>query len=205
LLVQQENAPYDPFTGPGLIDGENAIYLSNGSGYDNSYNAINNFPDLGCSVIYWNTGSAQLYNSGKIQTLDPSSSKFGFSPITIPFGDTKAGDYIRFEYNKNQVYNIVRVISEYAGPPYSSPTLRMIVTPSIGSITGINTNITSSHFCIYRVINDGTYVVLDVKKDFSNVDGESYTGIIQPEFVSTELKNNYDKILTDLTQKNIIS
>jgi len=203
LLVQQENAPYDPTIGPNYIDGANAIYKSSpASLFKNGYNYVYDYPNANYSYIFWNSGSAQLYNSGKIQTLDPASDAMGFSQITIPFGDTKRGDYIRLEYNKNQVYNIVDVTPISAG---SYPTLRMKVTPNIGTISGINTSITSSHFCIYRVINDGTYVVLDVKKENLNSDGESYTGIIQPEFVSTELKGNYDKIITDLTQKNIIS
>jgi hypothetical protein len=122
-----------------------------------------------------------------------------FSPITIPFGDIQPGDWIRFEYNKNQVYNIYQVSQ---GNNY----VELRITPSLSNITDEDSQtINVNHFVIYRVINDGTYVVLDVKKDALNSEGESYTGIIQPEFISIELKGNYDKIITDLTQKNIIS
>ena len=78
----------------------------------------------------------------------------------------------------------------------------MKVTPNIGTIEGANLGITKGHFVIYRVINDGTYVTLDVKKD---APGGAYTGILQPEFISNELINKYDKIITDLTSKEVIN
>jgi hypothetical protein len=51
------------------------------------------------------------------------------------------------------------------------------------------------------VINDGVYVTLDVRKD---APGGAYSGILQPEFVSQELVDKYDKIIQTLTEKELI-
>jgi hypothetical protein len=58
------------------------------------------------------------------------------------------------------------------------------------------------HFVLYRIINDGTYVVLDVNKVQT---GNSFTGIIQPEYISQTLKDNYNNIIQNLTQEGLIS
>jgi hypothetical protein len=194
LLIQQENAPYTPEEGPEYIDGVNSIYLRGGV-----FNSIEDHPDEKFSYVFWDVNTAQIYNNpGLIQTLDPASSAFGFSEIKIPFSDVKRGDKIRFEYNKEQNYTI-NDITLYDDSGYT--ILRMTITPNVGTIQGSNSGVISSHFCIYRVIDDGTYVVLDVKKD---APGGAYSGILQPEFISKELVQKYDKIITDLTSKEII-
>jgi len=144
---------------------------------------------------------SNLYNSGLTQYLTSASFENGlnFSPIAIPFSDIKSGDFIRFEYNKEQVYTITKVFELSI---YGVDTTAVEITPSLTNLNGFNTQtININHFVAYRVINDGTYVVLDIKKETS---GNSFTGIIQPEFVSKELTINYDKIITDLTQKGIV-
>jgi hypothetical protein len=55
---------------------------------------------------------------------------------------------------------------------------------------------------MYRILNDGTYVILNIDKPVS---GSSFTGVIQPEYVSQELIDKYSDIIQDLTQKGIIS
>jgi hypothetical protein len=153
------------------------------------------------SILVFSTSSYRLYNSGLTQNLPTASAdNMNFSPITLPFSSVSPGDYIRFEYNKDQVYCITEVGDYITG---GSSTLSMKVTPNIGSYDGLNTgNITENHFVIYRIVNDGTYVVLDVPKTSP---GSSFTGIIQPEYISQELKNNYSNIIQDLTSKGLIS
>jgi hypothetical protein len=187
-----------------LIDGVNAIYAFPSSSISASYCAILDNPTQGYSDVVFFSSSRFIYDSGLIQNLDSASSAINFSPITIPFGDTKPGDFIRFEYNKEQVYTITGVTEDYLflGVPIPN-TLAFKVVPNIGSTQGVNTSIQrTGHFVIYRVINDGTYIVLDVPKP---VAGNSFTGIIQPEFISKELTDNYDKIIMDLTSKEIIN
>lgn len=195
LLIQQENAPYTPESGSAYIDGVNSIYLRDGV-----FNSIEDHPDQEFSYVFWDVNTAQIYNnSGLIQTLDSKSAEFGFSEIKIPFSDVKPGDKIRFEYNKTLQNFTITDIRLYDDSGYT--ILRMTITPNVGTIQGPNSDILSSHFCIYRVINDGTYVTLDVKKD---APGGAYSGILQPEFISDELVKKYDKIIVDLTQKEII-
>ena len=187
-----------------LIDGINTIYAFPPTSPSASYCSIIDFPSQGYSDVVFFSSSRFIYDNGLTQNLPSASATMNFSPITIPFGNTGPGDFIRFEYNKNQVYTIYDVIKDYEILGVPAPnTLALRVVPNIGSTQGVNTNIQrTGHFVIYRVINDGTYVVLDVPKP---VAGNGFSGIIQPEFISPELKNNYDKIILDLTQKEIIN
>jgi hypothetical protein len=167
------------------IEGVNVVY--------SPYLTILDSASANYSILLFSTGSRKLYNSGLIQNLPTSS--LGFSPIELPFNSVSPGDYIRFEYNKDQVYCITEVGEAF-------DTLIMKVTPNIGPSDTFNTTITDNHFVIYRVINDGTYIVLDVPK---TTPGSSFTGIIQPEYISQELKGNYSNIIQDLTSKGLIS
>jgi hypothetical protein len=208
FLITQETAPYSPDSGSTYINGINSIYAS--PGLDDSYCNVVDYPDQNYSLLTWNSSAREIFNSGLTQTIDPLSLTMGFSEIKIPFGDVKPGDFIRFEYNKNQNYTIVEVNPNLSytinvpiiGPVTFGPYLTFKVTPNVGTILGPNASIQKGHFVIYRVINDGTYVTLDVKKD---APGGAYSGILQPEFISQELIDKYDKIITDLTSKEVIN
>jgi hypothetical protein len=169
------------------IEGVNVVY--------SPYLQILDQASKNYSILLFSTGSRKLYNSGLTQNLPTSSATMGFSPIELPFNSVSPGDYIRFEYKKDQVYCITEVGELYNG-------LAMKVVPNIGPSETFNTTITDDHFVIYRVINDGTYVVLAVPK---TTPGSSFTGIIQPEYISQELKGNYSNIIQDLTSKGTIS
>jgi len=198
ILISQENPPYDPANpNAGLINGETAIYTSLISGKQ-SYFSVIDYPDQKYSTLIWNDTSQQIFNSGLTQTLDFTSTTGNFAKPTVPFGDTKPGDYIRLEYNKNQVYTIVNVNPNYISA--SNSYLAMTVVPNVGTISGSNTGITAGHFCMYRMINDGSVITLDVEKEPG-----TFTSIIAPEFMTNELLNNYEKIIIDLTQKEIIN
>jgi hypothetical protein len=197
FLAQQEIPAYDPAVGYALINGENAIFTSLLSGKQ-SYFLVDDRPDQKYSTLLWNNASQQIFNSGLTQTGTFESTTGNFAKPTVPFGDTKPGDYIRLEYNKNQVYTIVDVNPNYISA--SNSYLAMTVVPNIGTISGYNTSITSGHLCMYRMINDGSLITLDVEKEPG-----SCTSIIAPEFMTDELLNNYEKIILDLTQKEIIN
>jgi len=186
-----------------LIDGINAVYspyffAAVNEPYSNNLSQNGYALNGGTSFLVTTENLYNIYSSNLIQTLDSASAAMNFSPITIPFQDVKPGDFIRFEYNKNQVYTIAAVFENTV-----TPGLVLQVTPAITNLAGINTQtIDINHFVIYRVINDGTYVVLDVKKD---VPGGAYSGILQPEYISQELVNKTDQIITDLTTREIIN
>lgn len=138
------------------------------------------------------TSSVDLYNwayKGMIQSQSAAmgAGAWNFSPC-IEFSP-EVGDWIRFEYNPDKVFNITKIET-------GDSNLFLTVVPPVPSGSILN------HFALYRCINDGTYVVLDVKKQQA---GSSFTGIIQPQYISQTLKNNYNNIIQDLTQKGLIS
>jgi hypothetical protein len=136
------------------------------------------------------TSSIDLYNwayKGMIQSQSQAMVNLSFSPC-IEFSP-EAGDWIRFEYNPNKVFNITKIET-------GTSNLFFTVVPPIPTGSVLN------HFVLYRCVNDGTYVVLDAKKQQP---GNSFTGIIQPQYISQTLKNNYNNIIQDLTQKGLIS
>jgi hypothetical protein len=200
-------------TEPLYSDGFTAMYSPYFVGVRNFLNSIGtnetgNFLEeiqapFNYSYILMSDSASAIYdNTGLTQNLDPASVPMNFSEITIPFSDIKAGDFIRFEYNKEQTYTIIDVIRNYQ-PNNQSPDVytAIKVTPNIGMGAIGAPTLNLNHFVIYRVLNDGVYVTLDVKKD---APGGAYSGILQPEFVSKELVQKYDKIIQNLTEKEII-
>ena len=172
---------------------------------DNEYFEENQAP-YNYSFLWMNEPLASMYENGLTQNLDSGSALMGYSPINIPFSDIKPGDFIRFEYDKNKIFTILEVIQDFNPVTTFDDVYTVIkVTPNIEYepiILNIEEAITNvNHFTIYRVINDGVYVTLDIKKD---APGGAYSGILQPEFVSQELVDKYDKIIQTLTEKEII-
>jgi hypothetical protein len=126
---------------------------------------------------------------------------FGFNNVSIPFnnidgGGPLPGDYIRFEYNPNQVYNIKKLgtVTNTSSAYFGNLTLS--VFPPIPSTVNLN------HFNIYRIINDGSSVILNVPKP---VAGYSFTGLLYPQFLSKILQVSSSAIVQDLSSKGIIS
>ena len=160
------------------------------------YTGSTSIDPLGLSVLTSSLGLGTLYNIGitedgnsseLIQTLDPSSQLMGYNPITLPLY-IKPGDYIRFEYNPNAVFNIKRVSV--------SDQIYLYVYPPVPN--GVELN----HFNIYRIINDGTYVILNVNKPTS---GSSFTGIMRPQFMSQKLIDSSSMYIQNLVERGVIS
>lgn len=126
---------------------------------------------------------------------------FGFNAPAIPFnvadnGGPRPGDYIRFEYNPNQVFNIkqIGIVNNPSSSYFGNLTLS--VFPPIPSTANLN------HFNIYRIVNDGSSVILDVPKPTA---GYSFTGLLYPQFLSQTLQVSSSAIIQDLSSKGIIS
>jgi hypothetical protein len=167
----------------------NSGFESGITGATSSYWSIGTYTTGSTTTVL--TGSKALYNlytAGNLKQITPTaSSEFGFSDITLPF-EILPGDYIRFQYNENRKHCITDV-STLDG-------LYLTVVPPVATSSILD------HFIVYRVVNDGTYVVLNIDKPVS---GSSFTGIIQPEYVSQELTSKYSNIIQDLTQRGVIS
>jgi hypothetical protein len=153
---------------------------------------------------YWRTGSSSnptiltassgltsVYNINYRQFTPSSSSLFGFPAINTDFNNLKVGDKIRFEYLEEKKYSISEIIPN--GP---SGNLCLKLDGVIPANTQLN------HFILYRVVNDGSSIILDVNK---TIPGEEFTGILQPQYVSSEVSNNYNQVIQSLTEKGLIS
>ena len=130
-------------------------------------------------------------NNNYVQILPSSSLNFDYQQPSYPL-NIQPGDFIRCEYNPNQVATIVEVTALDEIP---SRTCLKIFPPIIPD------GATLDHFTIYRIINDGSNIILNVLKP---VRGNSFSGVIQPEFITKELVDKYDKIIVNLTEREII-
>jgi hypothetical protein len=203
LLTEGINAVYSPY----FVVMQNFLRNIADSGSSEEYFVQEQAP-YNYSYLCMSEAMSSLYNSELIQNLDPTSATMGFSEIKIPFSDIRPGDFIRFEYDKNKIFTITEIILDYKPISNLDDIYTAIkVTPNIAfepyvNETDMETFLPNvNHFVIYRTINDGVYVTLDVKKD---APGGAYSGILQPEFVSKELVQKYDKIIQNLTEKEII-
>ncbi len=116
---------------------------------------------------------------------------FGFNPIKQPF-TPKAGDFIRFEYSKQKVYLITNVNS-------SGNTLKLKLDGNIPASTILD------NFVIYRIVEDGQYIILNVKKNNETGVGQPFSGIVSAEFPSEGLEERSDQLIFDLKQAGILS
>jgi hypothetical protein len=174
-------------------------FLTNGvSGTTASYWTVdtsNYEPSPNISVL---TSSQYLYNlyaPDIIQTTPTASVEIGYPSISTPFYPILLGDKIKFGLDETDVHTIVGINAGEIPSPVPYAALCLTITPPIDSSTPLN------NFTLYRIVNDGTSVILQVKKDIS---GSAYAGVVQPQFISKELVDNYDKIITDLTEREII-
>jgi hypothetical protein len=142
------------------------------------------------------TASAELsglYNGGYRQSqsfdsdLEPG---FNFNPIRTNFDEILIGDRIRFEYNEDKRFNISKIIE-------NGPDGRLCFQLDGQVLEGTELN----HFLLYRLANDAAYVIVDVEKDIA---GSTGGGLMIPQFISTELEKNFDNILADLKDKDIL-
>jgi hypothetical protein len=130
-----------------------------------------------------------------IALVPTSSIASSYQTISTIF-KPEIGDYIRFEYDKNKVFKIYDLFVDEDNGGSSSQRLYLRVFPEVPVGTTVD------HFVLYRIINDGSSIILDVKRD---IPGGVYTGILQPEYVSQELVESYDTIVQNLTEREIIN
>jgi hypothetical protein len=189
--------------------GINCIYSSYFTASLNFYSRFSGsniiYPNGSYSLLVLDPTASSVFERNILQDLSPDSAEMGYSPITIPFGSTQPGDYIRFGHNEDNVFRILDVgpFQNFLSGSYPEYTdlATFKVFPTLGkAATGFG-QVPFNHFNIYRIVNDGTYVVLKVKKD---VPGGPYSGLLQPQYISDQLVDNYNQIITDLTDREII-
>lgn len=137
------------------------------------------------------TPTSSLFANGLDAEDKLTWNNFGFNPIQQPF-IPKAGDFIRFEFSKQKVYLITNVNS-------SGNTLKLKLDGNISASTILD------NFVIYRIVEDGQYIILNVKKNNETGVGQPFSGIISAEFPSEGLEERSDQLIFDLKQAGILS
>ena len=124
---------------------------------------------------------AQLYRPNMIYKLHPSCSTFGYSRPWQTYYELFPGDKIIFENNKNSTHTITEVINNGIFTPEGSASFGLRVSP------GIISGSTLDNFCIYRIIDNGTYIILNQPKP--DVSG-SLQGFLVPKYITPELSDS---------------
>ena len=169
--------------------------------YITSSTALANF--YGGDYIQVNPGT-EIYNVLNADSSPTSSlfegpsltkkftwNRFGFNPIKDPF-TPKPTDFIRFEYSKSKVFQILAVNS-------SNNVLTLKLDKQISEATILD------NFVIYRIIEDGQYIILDVAKNKEAGVNQAFSGIITAQYPSENLEERQDRLIFELKQAGIIS
>lgn len=175
--------------------------LTESISYITASSVLTNF--YGGDYIQINPGleSYNLYNAnGQVQTpLYPDDittndkitwDSFGFNPINSPFIPI-IGDFIRFEYSKSKLFQIIGVNS-------LGGNLKLKLNGHIPISTILD------NFVIYRIVEDGQYIILDVKKNNEAGVNQAFSGIITAQYRSEGLEERADALIYDLKQAGII-
>jgi hypothetical protein len=214
VIIEQETPPNSQGTDlPDAIPGYNIAYAPY---FITCYNITSSYsssgvvnPNASYSLLVLTPQFSSVFRSNTIQTINSASQSgidgMNFNNCTIPLGQTQAGDFIRFEYNKNNVRLITGVDYWYnfvsGSTLYGDEYIVWKISPPLGT-TPTGSVMTLSHFNIYRMINNGNYIILDVPRTDK---GAFTSGILQPEYASNELYDNYNQIITTLTEKETIN
>jgi hypothetical protein len=144
------------------------------------------------TVITASLGLTGLNQSQYTQVTPAASTAFNFSSITLPF-IPQSGDFIRFEYNPNNVHII------YENTTTTDGNLALKVFPPIPSGSILD------HFCMYRINPDaGNQIILNVPKPVGTT-GQPLTGFIKPQYMSKELEDNFTTIIQKLAAEGLLT
>jgi hypothetical protein len=155
-----------------------------------------NAPYLQTSVITASQGLTNMYREGTIQTLPSSVLSASYMQPWQPFYPLLPGDRIIFENNKNNVHTITEIIpSITASNGSSSFGLRVVPGITTGSIV--------DNFCIYRILNNGSQIMIDQEKPTGTA-ALAFRGFIRPKYISQELDTKFTEIINKLEADGII-
>jgi hypothetical protein len=135
--------------------------------------------------------TSSLFINGLDEEDKLTWTNFGFNPIRLPFVP-RAGDFIRFEFSKQKVFQITGVNS-------SGNVIKLKLDGHMETSTVLD------NFVIYRIVEDGQYIILNTKKNNEAGVNQPFSGIISAEFPTEELDERTDQLLFDLKQAGIIS
>lgn len=226
FIVENETLPGNLFING--VTGITASYTSSETGEPSLYNYTSSYwagfnnttSSKGKNISYLTSSTAlytfyggpyyqanpgtETYNTHNLTTL-PSSSltftidgtsvkkswiNFGGNPMRLSFTPIP-GDFIRFEYNPNKLFQITGVNSAHN-------TFKLKLDGHISSTTILD------NFLIYRIIEDGQYIILDVEKDIEAGITQAFRGIIQPFYPSEAQEENQDELIYKLKIAGVI-
>ena len=152
---------------------------------------------------YWTTGSVTttvLTSSAELgaaygeayRQVPVSGSGF---PNPVAF-DLQVYDEIRFEGNEEQIYLVTNIEEFTEQDIYLNVTRGIYVTLDRPINTG---NINIQYFAIRRNTVNPNFIMID-----SNTVRPAGPGFIVPKYPSRQLKNNFDTIVKDFAEKNLI-
>lgn len=173
--------------------GRDIVTLSN-----NSYFRVTQQPNPGTGTCssFWTTGSTAailLANTSSTGLNNyygqrqASIERSGFNPIVLDF-ELQANDEIRFQGLENLAFVITNVTSSATGQ------LTLNLDRSIPSGTNLD------FFLVRRYVEDPSSIILEVNKPA----GASSGGVLKPQYISPELKDNLDTIIQNLRNQNLI-
>jgi hypothetical protein len=154
--------------------------------YGNTYYQVNPGTET------YNTQNASITINTSLGTgADKKTwNNFGFNPLKNTFSP-KAGDFIRFEYSKSKVFQILQVTS-------NNNVLKLKLDGHIPLGTVID------NFIIYRIVEDGQFIVLNVKKNSEIGVDQIFTGLCLPQYPSSTLQEKSNTLIFELKQSGII-
>lgn len=129
-------------------------------------------------------GLSGFINNNMVQITPTASLSMSFSQIIFP-ANLQPGDNIRFEYDPTKYSKIYDVSTLDDGRTV------LKINPAIPTGSKLD------HFVVYRIVDDGNYVILDVKKEAVG----TMSGFLKPKYISKTLTNNLPNII-DTLKKN---
>lgn len=182
----------------GLIDGATGTFAN--------FFTIGEYPDqngdsnaiyTSTSVITASQGLTNMYREGTVQTLPSSVLTYNYMQPWQPFYPLLPGDRIIFGNNKNNVHTITEIIpSITASNGSASFGLRVVPGIPTGSIV--------NNFCIYRILNNGSQIMIDQEKP-TGTGALSFRGFIRPKYISQELETKFVDIINKLEADGTIT
>ena len=153
---------------------------------------------------YWTTGSnsanvltgslftSDIYGVARQTTITASGGYSAGYDAPYQVFTVQTSDEIRFGASENQVYQIIGVNS-----PTQNISNSLYLTLDKPIVTGTNIN----SFLLRRYIPNPNFVVVDALKT-NEVGGGP--GFLLPEYTSQQILDNFDSIVTNLTEKGLI-
>lgn len=172
---------------------------------DAPYFEIGEYPDqngdpnavyTSTSVLTASYSLTNMYRAGLVQELSFPLISASYMQPWQPWYQLTPGDRIIFENDKNNVHTITEIIP-FITASNNSSSFGLRVVPGIPTGSIIN------NFCIYRILNNGSQIMIDQEKPTGTA-ALAFRGFIRPKYISQELDTKFTEIINKLEADGII-